>query len=58
MAIQRHAVGLAGFRSHASRRREAIRSAGRNWTNPGDCTANLEVVRQFDWKQIAALIEP
>lgn len=38
--------------------RELLRTEVKQRTNPGDCTANLELVRQIDWKKVAALLAP
>lgn len=41
-----------------NRCREILKNEAKERASPGDCNANLEVVRQIDWKQVAALIAP
>jgi hypothetical protein len=38
--------------------REVLRVEPKERANPGGCTANLELVRQIDWKRVAALLAP
>jgi hypothetical protein len=37
---------------------EVLRVEPKERANPGGCTANLELVRQIDWKRVAALLAP
>jgi len=37
--------------------RELVAAGDKKATGPGDCTVNLELVRQMDWQRAAALLE-